>query len=115
MQKMISRSKKEERVIPEDQKSADISMLESKSLHLLDELLEMSHPVQDSPKSCLFHRVGTMACTVSTANAVIRGCAVTSIALSLLLPPLKILPETGCRMRGSSPLLHHTHSYQDSR
>ena len=35
MQKMISRSKKEERVIPEDQKFADTSMLESKSLHLL--------------------------------------------------------------------------------
>ena len=35
MQKMISRSKKEEGVIPEDQKFADTSMLESKSLHLL--------------------------------------------------------------------------------
>ena len=35
MQKMISRSKKEERVIPKDQKFADTSMLESKSLHLL--------------------------------------------------------------------------------
>ena len=35
MQTMISRSKKEERVVSKDQKFADTSTLESKSLHLL--------------------------------------------------------------------------------
>lgn len=93
MQKMISRSKKEE-VIPQD--IADTSMLEPKSLHLLLNCWRCWHNLyRIHQRAAPLARSRTIACTVAVTNVV--TCDTITLSLLLLLHHWRLFQKQEAR------------------